>query len=502
MSQVNSDVDLGALARPEAVAKPPRRWLRFAVPLLLLIGFGAVVLSTMTELFTEAKSITVVRPVAPNASQAAKAGKDQVVVQAPGWVEPDPFPVHVTALTEGVVEELLVQESDEVEVNQVVARMIEDDARIDRDSAKAELAIREAEEAKALAQLTIATERLEAALEVTEAVEVAQATLDGAVAALALKRAAEAEGEAKVRLARDEVEVQRELEEADASGARQLELAQGALEEAQGRLDGLKAEVERAIATEAEARARLKRAEADVEKRFDDRLAVDLAEAQVAQAEAEVRKATSILEQAELRLTRMEIVSPIKGVVLERMTMPGMVLSTNVVGHEVCSVYDPKSLRIRVDIPQPDVERLYVGQRAEIESESRRGRPYQGEVLRIVQKANLAKVTLEAHVQVLDADGLIRPEMLAQVRFFGDGEEASTPSGPAKAVLVPTRLVDAGSVWIADAEDRARRVSVTVGGEHGEHTLVLEGLNLTDKLIDEGRADLEDGDLVKVGGAR
>ena len=49
-------------------------------------------------------------------------------VQASGWVEPDPYPVAVTALTEGVVAEVLVLEGQAVKKGQTVARMVSDDA--------------------------------------------------------------------------------------------------------------------------------------------------------------------------------------------------------------------------------------------------------------------------------------------------------------------------------------------------------------------------------------
>ena len=40
---------------------------------------------------------------------------DEVVVQAPGWVEAAPFTTYVSALTAGVVERIVVLEGDEVE---------------------------------------------------------------------------------------------------------------------------------------------------------------------------------------------------------------------------------------------------------------------------------------------------------------------------------------------------------------------------------------------------
>ena len=78
----------------------------------------------------------------------------------------------------------------------------------------------------------------------------------------------------------------------------------------------------------------------------------------------EVRERLAALrDEAALRLDRMEVRAPAAGVVLARLAQPGSVLSGASPGHPVCSLYDPASLRVRVDVPQADVGKLFVGQR-------------------------------------------------------------------------------------------------------------------------------------------
>lgn len=508
MSQVRADVDLAQLARPgepgqpgqpgQSVRPPRRRWRRYALPALILAAFAAVLATTLPELLRPTVEVSVVRP--RRAAEAeTSAGTRAVVLQAAGWVEPDPFPIHVAALTAGVVEALLVQESDPVAAGDPVATLIDDDARIARDAAGAELAAARAEESAAEARARIAGERFEAALEVTEAEAAALADLESWKAAAALRRAAVAQGEARVALAEDELVVQRELEAAGASGPLQVELAEAALEEARALLAGLSAEAERAAAEARRAAAVHGRAAAERELRFDDRLELELARSGLARARAQVRRAEAALEEAELRLERTTIRSPADGVVLERLTFPGMVLSVETVGHAVCSLYDPSSLRVRVDVPQAELGRLSVGQRVELDASSRPGRPYSGEVIRIVQQADIQKVTLQAHVRLADGDVLLRPEMLVQARFFGTGDpDATADAAGSGEVLIPARLVRDGAVWVVDgARAEAALRPVELGGRRGEWVVVTRGLNLTDKLIDEGRAELEVGDRVR-----
>ncbi|MFT4540448.1 MAG: HlyD family secretion protein [Planctomycetota bacterium] len=504
MSQEHTQVDLSVFARPDSTIQPPRRSpLRILVPLVLLVGFGAVLASTLTDYFKPKVKISVVRPLAPSGDQMTAVGEDSITVQASGWLEADPFAVHVAALADGVIEELFVEEADRVVKNQVIATLIDDDARIARDAAAAELALREAELRESSVRETNAKERLSAALEVTEALAVARASLAGAEAAAKLEGSAVVEGESRVATAESEVVVQRELEDAGANGARQVELAVAAHAEAVGALDGLRAKSKLAESRQLEAIARFERATQDMEQRFDDRLAVDVAKEKVAGQEARVALATAALEQAELRLSRMEIRTPIDGVVLERLTMPGMVVSVDLMGHAVCSLYDPANLRVRVDVPQSDVAGVFVGQRAEVSAETRRGRAYEGEVIRIVRKANLSKVTLEAHVRIKDPDPLLTPEGLAQVRFFGRPQEEGNAleaegSSASSIVLIPERLLEGNSVWIVAAGGTAEKRDVDLGERSDGNVLVRSGINLTDKLIDAGRNNLQEGDLVVI----
>jgi HlyD family secretion protein len=507
MSQVQGDIDLSALSRrPEAVEPPRRSRLRILLPLLILGTFGVVLGSTLLDELRPSVEVRVVRPEQVDAA-AAGVPEGRPVVQAAGWVEPDPFPIHASTLAAGVVREVLVQESDAVEAGQPVALLVDEDARLGamraraaRDQAAATVATREAE-------LGIARERMEAGLEVREAAAVAAAELEQDRAIQAKQAAAVVEGQARLELAREELLVQQDLAARGASGLRQVELAEAAVREAEGRLAAQEAEVLRARREVEKAEARSERAGRDLELRFEDRLRLESAEPAVALARAQLEAAEVALAEAELFLERMVVRAPVAGVVLERLTTPGMVLDATGPSHAVCSLYDPASLRVRVDVPQAEVEQLFVGQRAEILTQARGHAAYRGEVLRIVQRADIQKVTLEVQVRVEDEDAWIRPDMLAQVRFLsaGGGASGGSAAGAGMRVRVPSGLVADGSVWLLDpARGTARRQRVEVEQEAGGWAVVSEGLDLSSKVLDPGGAPLEEGASVRVvqGGVR
>ena len=162
MSDVRPDIDLAGLARaPVApVAPPKRRKLRIIVPLLLVAGFAAVLVSTLGDYFTGSVAVTVVRPQAAEGLAAAGGA----TLQRSGWVEPDPFPIQATALTAGIVKQVVVLEAATVHPGDPIATLVDDSARLDVDAAHAALARAAAELAKATVERDNAHASFDAAL--------------------------------------------------------------------------------------------------------------------------------------------------------------------------------------------------------------------------------------------------------------------------------------------------------------------------------------------------
>jgi len=509
MSEMRPDVDLATLARaPAGSALPPRRRRRFAqaILLLLVLGFASLLFSTVRDSLRGAVPVTVLRP---QAAAASAAGAGSIELQRSGWIEPDPYPVHAAALAPGVVRTMLALEGDAVESGQPLALLVDDDARVELSQAEAALARAQADGQKARVERDLARESFDAALEVTEAEASAAADLAGRTAEAQRRAAAARESRARVRIAEEELAIQRFLAENGGAGPRQVELAQARLEGERAALATVEAEAALAAAEAEKAKARLARAAGERQLRLADRLRRDSAEAQLATAEAAAAEAFAVREAAALKLERMTVRAPVKGVVMERLAAPGM--SVGVAGSEtVCSLFDPGSLRVRVDLEQSEVARVSVGQLAQVKAPTRAEALYDAEVVRIVRLANIEKVTLQVHVRVRDPDAALRPEMLVEVRFLavprapdGAGGDAAASSMPSGAVWIPRRLVTtrdgAPAAWAVDAlSGRATLRRIETARDEGERTLVARGLNVSDKLIDGGRDRLREGARVEI----
>jgi RND family efflux transporter MFP subunit len=507
VSEVRPDIDLAGLARPASSIAPPRRspW-RILLPAAILLAFLAVLATNLKGVFSSKHLVSVVRPRLSHTEGGAQSAGDptRVILQAAGWIEPEPFAIQVSALTSGIVREVLVRESARVARGEIVARLIDDDARLAVSGALAALAQAQAAQAEAEARAANARANFEQALAVTENEAATRAELEGRKAELANREAALGQGEASVRVARDELALQKELESVGAAETRLVDLAEARVAEASGALEVLRANVASARAEQEKGLARSNRAARDLELRLDDKLAVESTTAALASAVASVSSARVALDQAKLRLARTEIAAPADGVVLERAAMPGTVLDPGAGPSLVCTLFDPAHLRVRVDVPQADVSKLSAGGAAEIALDARSGKPYHGEIVRMVQRADIQKVTLQVHVRIDDADEWVRPEMLAQVRFVGKSAaptaEHADSGSAGQVVEIPGRVVEGGHmVWIVDGVDgTAQQRHVVLGSPAGEWIEVRSGLDISDKVIDEGRAGLQPGDHVRM----
>ncbi len=143
------------------VSPPPRRWLlRVGLPIIIIAAVAALLLYTARDALVPAVEVNVAPVVAiANNGPAPSGAAPQVLVQAPGWVEADPYAITVPALTAGVVKEVLVLEGEHVEKDQVVATLIDEDAQLAKKRSASELQVMQAELAMARAAHAAALNR-------------------------------------------------------------------------------------------------------------------------------------------------------------------------------------------------------------------------------------------------------------------------------------------------------------------------------------------------------
>ncbi|MEE9603801.1 MAG: biotin/lipoyl-binding protein, partial [Thermoguttaceae bacterium] len=206
---MNTTLDLKQLAIDRSaspgVRAPRRRHLiaRYVVPSVVLVGFATMLGWAARDRFLPAKPVTVL-PVVVTRAEVQQSGAP--LFQAPGWIEPRPTAVLVSALAEGVIEELLVIEGQEVRVGEPVARLIDVDTRLALDQARADLALRRAELSSARAELNAARQHLEHPVHLEAALAEAESLLAKTETELARIPPLVQAAEARVEYARQNLE--------------------------------------------------------------------------------------------------------------------------------------------------------------------------------------------------------------------------------------------------------------------------------------------------------
>ncbi len=415
-----------------AVPAPPRRLLaRVVLPgalllaLILVLGWSGrslwqTTLAVRVEPVLVRSGISAL-PVAKDApGQGAGATHGEAVAKAAGWLEPDPYAVYAQALATGAVEEILVLEGQRVAANQPLAELVKADAQIALSAAAAKVPAQEA-------LLQAAQNELE------RAVAVSAAQADQAMASQAQWPFEIEAMAAEVTALQDRLT---RLERAAKNSGAVVEA-----ELVQQRLAVVAKEKALAVLQAAgplrKAQVAQAKAEAVAAKR--------LLEIGTHAAQGELALAKAGLAQAQLRLERMTVRAPVAGVVMNLLKAPGDMLDVNMAmprAMQVCALYDPGKMQMRVDVPLSLAAKVRVGQAVAVVAEVLPGRTFTGRVTRFVHEADIQKNTVQVKVEIDDPAPELKPEMLATAQFFamaapgGGGLQAAVGAAGVQQVFI------------------------------------------------------------------
>ncbi|MDZ4688636.1 MAG: efflux RND transporter periplasmic adaptor subunit [Planctomycetaceae bacterium] len=494
---------------PRAAGHVVRRrrnfWTRYFAPAVILSGFAGVLGWSLRDSLWPAKGVTVVSVMA---SRSEVVAADTPLFQAAGWVEPRPQAVVVSALTEGIVEEMLVVEGQVVEAGEVVARLVRRDAEIELERADADVRLREAELLSARAAMTAAKTLFDEPISLQAALADAEATLTKVETELArlpsLVRAAEARREFS------EQDVASKTKSRDSVPAITVQRAKSDLETALAQLDEYR---QQTLSLERERQALAKRRDVlrrQLELKVDETRQLAETQAQVQASEAQVQQARAARDAARLRLERTEVKAKTAGHVLALVAKPGSRLmginqAAAYDASTVVTMYDPQSLQVRADVRLDDVPQVISGQAVRIETPAS-PTPLTGRVLFATALTDIQKNTLQVKLTIDDPPAVLKPDMLVQVTFLAPPRPNVEGSTPPLRLLAPREVIQGSgsdaTVWLADqASGTAKLRRVTVGSATADGQLeIITGLNVGDRLIAGDRESLVDGERIRVTG--
>lgn len=243
-------------------------------------------------------------------------------------------------------------------------------------------------------------------------------------------------------------------------------------------------------------RADLKQAESaanDAEKNHTRFTALQqagaVADSEYDRIEKEHVKAASLLEQANINIEQCRVVSPITGVVNDRFVEAGEYVQP---GTPLFQVVDHAIVKVLLQVPEKDIFAITPGDEINFGVQPLPNRVFTGKVVFVAAQANDRNNAFRAELEVDNADGILRPGMIAQVEFRR-GSNKDMVSLPMSAVL-PSK----GDHIVYLARDgQAVRRKVQIENITRERALISSGLEEGDLVVVEGSRTLSDGQLLE-----
>jgi RND family efflux transporter MFP subunit len=224
----------------------------------------------------------------------------------------------------------------------------------------------------------------------------------------------------------------------------------------------------------------------------------DAAEKEYASANAAVDGARAQLDEASLKLTETALIAPLNGIVQQRNIEIGSLVHSGSVGFVVANT---GVVKVVFGVPDTVLGEINPGSALTIHTESLPQRNFNGTVTEIAPAADQRTRIFEVSVTVDNADGALRPGMVATLDL------GKTLRARDDVVVVPiTAMVQAPeggfALYIidttAEGTDVARLQSVETGQILGNRITVTSGVTPGTKVIVTGTAQVEDNRPVKV----
>ncbi|HUH11608.1 MAG TPA: efflux RND transporter periplasmic adaptor subunit [Longimicrobiales bacterium] len=252
-------------------------------------------------------------------------------------------------------------------------------------------------------------------------------------------------------------------------------------------------EVLRTQLDQARAVAELARETHERRKRLweEDRVGSELA---YLQSRYEAEQAAANLATLRARLERTTVRAPIDGILEERRVEVGTMVAP---GTPVVRIVDVTPVKVSGGVPERFAAEVSTGREVEIVLDALGERIVRGTISFVGSTVSEQSRTFPIEVEVPNAGGLIKPEMVANIRL---------PLREVRdALVVPQQaLVRSESGFMAyvvverDGAEVAERRNVVVGATQGNEALITAGLEAGDRVVVVGQQKVADGDAVVV----
>lgn len=187
----------------------------------------------------------------------------------------------------------------------------------------------------------------------------------------------------------------------------------------------------------------------------------------------------ALIDAPELLGRHLELKAPIDGVIIERKSSVGELVDKS---KEIYTISDPTDLWVLADVKERDIGAVKVGQDATFNVIAYSGEAFHGKVVRVANEVEKQSRTLEARIEVDNADLRLKPGMFADVEITTNMAE----NVPIISDAALQTFEDQQIVFVDLGGNRFQKRAVKLGLEQNGHVQVLEGVKLGEGVVTDG----------------
>ncbi|HZR77702.1 MAG TPA: efflux RND transporter periplasmic adaptor subunit [Chthoniobacterales bacterium] len=186
-----------------------------------------------------------------------------------------------------------------------------------------------------------------------------------------------------------------------------------------------------------------------------------------------------LVQTPELLGRPLELKAPIDGVVMDRKASAGELVGKE---KEIFTISDPADLWVIAEIKERDIGAVKVGQAASFTVLAYPGETFRGKIVRIANVVETESRTVEARIEVNNADGRLKPGMFADVEIVTTVLE--------NVIVIPDTALqteeDNQIVFVALDTNKFQKRIVKLGLEHQGRVQILEGVKKGENVVTDG----------------
>lgn len=209
-------------------------------------------------------------------------------------------------------------------------------------------------------------------------------------------------------------------------------------------------------------------------------------------AELSSANAKNDFERAEIQLTKMEIVAPFSGVIVE---LPyyteGVKIATS---QTMVGLMSYKKMYIEINLPEKNMSEIKLGQEVIITNYTLSEDTITGTVSELSPIISTETRTFSGKLQISNPDLKLRPGMFVKANIITAQKDS--------AIVIPKNIILSGSrgkyVFVVGRNSSADDRRITTGIVNQDYIEVIEGLAPNDRLIIKGFETLRDNSKVKI----